>query len=82
MVLGKSEIEKGMLVPYSFVLKVQKEDVSLNVDMEVIDTHHERWVGIINYWRYHIRCTGSITINSQTEIIDEIQLAEYIRFRR
>lgn len=75
-------IEKGMLVPYSFVLKVQKEDVSLHVDMEVIDTHHERWVGIINYWRYHIRCTGSITVNSQTESIDEVQLAEYIRFRR
>ncbi|MCK5112461.1 MAG: hypothetical protein KAQ84_02850 [Thermoplasmatales archaeon] len=75
-------IEKGMLVPYSFVLKVQKEDFSLNVDMEVVDTHHERWVGIINYWRYHIKCTGSITIDSQTEIIDDIQIAEYIRFRR
>ncbi len=75
-------IEKGMLVPYSFVLKVQKEDVSLHVDMEVVDTHHERWVGIINYWRYHIKCTGSITIDSQTEIIDDIQIAEYIRFRR
>ncbi|UCF12454.1 MAG: hypothetical protein JSW06_10530 [Thermoplasmatales archaeon] len=75
-------IEKGMLVPYSFDLKVQKEDVYLKVDIEVIDTHHERWVGIINYWRYHIKCTGSITIDSQTEIIDDIQLAEYIRFRR
>jgi len=75
-------IEKGMLVPYSYVLKVQKEDISLHVDMEVVDTHHERWVGIINYWRYHIKCTGSITIDSQTEIIDDIQIAEYIRFRR
>ncbi|MCK4332764.1 MAG: hypothetical protein KAV40_04220, partial [Thermoplasmatales archaeon] len=68
-------------VPYSFVLEVQKEDVSLQINMDVIDTHHVRWAGIINYWRYHIRCTGSITVDSQTETIDEIQLAEYIRFR-
>ena len=74
-------IENGMLVPYSFVLEVQKEDVSLQINMDVIDTHHVRWAGIINYWRYHIRCTGSITVDSQTETIDEIQLAEYIRFR-
>ncbi len=74
-------IENGMLVPFSFVLEVQNEDVSLKVNMNVIDTHHVRWAGVINYWRYHLRCIGYITINSQTELINEIQLAEFIRFR-
>ncbi|UCD14678.1 MAG: hypothetical protein JSW60_04450 [Thermoplasmatales archaeon] len=74
-------IEQGMLVPYSFILDAKKGNVSLHVNMEVFDTHHVRWMGIINYWRYHMRCTGSITIGSKSEPIDETQIAEYIRFR-
>jgi hypothetical protein len=71
-----------MLVPYSFIFQVDKEDIQVYVNMEVIDIHHERFAGITNYWRFHIKCNGLITIDSQTEIIDEIQIAEFFRFRR
>ena len=74
-------LEKGMLVPHSFTLEVYKKNFSLFVNMDVIETHHERMFGIVNYWRYHMVCTGSITFDSQTEIIEEIQIAEFIRFR-
>ena len=72
---------RGMLVPYSFTLIVQNSQVSLHVEMEVFDVHHDRLMGITNYWRYHVRCTGSIKFASHTETIDEIQIAEFIRFR-
>ena len=74
-------LENGMLVPFQFNLNVQTGDIAINIIMDVIDTHHVRWVGVINYWRYHLRCRGSITIGSHTEQINEIQLAEFIRFR-
>ena len=74
-------LENGMFVPFSFVLEVHNRDVTLKVNMDVIDTHHVRWAGVINYWRYHLRCIGLITIDSHTEPINEIQLAEFIRFR-
>jgi hypothetical protein len=74
-------IENGMLVPFQFILNAQKGDISINIIMDVIDTHHVRWAGVINYWRYHLRCRGMVTIDSHTEYINEIQLAEFIRFR-
>jgi len=74
-------LENGLLVPFSFALRVKNDNISLQVNMDVIDIHHVRWVGVINYWRYHLRCIGLITIDSHTEPIKEIQLAEFIRFR-
>jgi len=74
-------IENGMLVPYKFILDVHKEEIDIHITMEVFDTHHIRMVGIINHCRYHMNCTGSITVGSKTEVIDEVQIAEYIRLR-
>jgi len=74
-------IEKGMLVPYKFILSAHKKEITLNITMEVFDTHHIRMMGIINHCRYHMKCTGSITVGPNAELIDEIQIAEYIRLR-
>jgi len=38
-------------------------------------------MGMINYWRYHVNCTGLITVGSKTEVIDEKNIAEFVRFR-
>jgi len=74
-------VDKGMLVPHSFTLEAYNKNFSLSVNMEVIETHHERMFGIVNYWRYHMVCNGTINCDSYTEIIEEIQIAEFIRFR-
>ena len=74
-------IENGMLVPYIFILDAKKDDIDLHIVMEVFDTHHLRMMGIMNHCRYHMKCTGSIIFGSKTELIDEIQIAEYIRLR-
>lgn len=73
--------ENRHLIPHSFKLIADKKNISINVKMEVINIHHDRFFIFMNYWRYHINCQGFITVNSQTETIDTIQVAEFIRFR-
>jgi len=74
-------IKNGMIIPYSFTLNAYNEYISLHVDMEVLAVHHVRLMGIINYWRYHVRCTGSIIVGTREENIDGILMTEFIRFR-
>jgi len=71
----------GKFIPNSFILIVDDEDVQINIEMEVLETHHIRKFGFINYWRYHLHCAGDITIDGQTEIIDQNSIAEFVRFR-
>lgn len=74
-------IDNGKLIPESFELHVDYENISLHVHMQVFDTHHFRRLGIINYWRFHIHCQGYITIHGITETINEYNMAELLRFR-
>ena len=78
---GNFYLTNWMIVPHSFRIVVQTENVSLNVQMQSLDMHYNSFIGIINYWRYHMKCTGYITVGSQTEIIDDIIIAEFLRFR-
>jgi len=71
----------GMLIPYAFSIDVHNENVSLDVDIEVLETHYVSIMGMINYWRYHVNCKGLITVGSKTEVIDEKNVAEFVRFR-
>jgi len=73
--------EKGKKIPSSFVINAKDENISLHVDMTSLGIHHVKIMGIMNYWRYHVRCTGSITVDSQREDIDEIHIAEFLRFK-
>ena len=73
--------DKGLLIPYFFSLGAQDGDISLEVTMEVLNVHHERFMGVSNYWRYHVKCTGFICVGDQREQIDEILISEFIRFR-
>ena len=75
----KDELE--FLTRFRDFFDVNKGNISLHIVMEVFDIHHVRWMGIINYWRYHMNCTGIITVNGHSEYIDDVEIAEYIRFR-
>jgi hypothetical protein len=73
--------ENGRFIPYEFDLSATDNDMSLDVTMEVLAIHHVRIFGVVNYWRYHLHCIGSITVNGVEEPIDRLQIAECIRFR-
>ena len=80
--VGDLRLTNWMLIPHSFDIVAQTEDVSLNVHMQSVDVHYAPFMGgIMNYWRYHMKCTGFITVGSQTELIDEMVIAEFLRFR-
>jgi len=80
--IGDLRITDWMLIPHSFDIVIQTENVSLNVHMQSLDVHYYPIMGgIMNYWRYHMKCTGFITVGSQTELIDDVVIAEFLRFR-
>ena len=68
------------VVPYSFNLKVDIEDIYLSIVMNTksIDSDFK-----INghYWRYHINCLGNVIINGEIKSISGIQIAEFMRLR-
>ena len=79
-IIKEITIKNWWLVPNNFVIVADTDDVSVYIEMTVLDTHHTR-IGPIKYWRYHVKCLGYITIDSQKQIVDEMQIQEFIRFR-
>jgi hypothetical protein len=70
-----------MLIPHFFVIETVTETVFLTVSMEVIDVDYTRFMGFINYWRYHVQCSGTFMVDGHPETVDGVFIAEYIRFR-
>jgi len=72
--------EDGKPVPHHFVLDAFNENISLHVTMKILGIHRARMMGIMNYWRYHAKCTGSIAVDDEEEKIDEVHMIEFLRF--
>jgi len=68
-------------VPWFFNIETVTEHVFLVIDMEVIYVDHTEMLGFINYWRYHVRCTGTIVVDGHMETVEGISIMEYLRFR-
>jgi len=80
--VGDLRLTNWMIVPHSFNIVIHTENFSLDVEMQTLDIHYDPIMGsIMNYWRYHMKCTGFITVGSQTELIDDVFMAEFLRFR-
>ena len=77
---GDFKLTNWLLVPHSFDIVVQTENVSIKVHMQALNTHHNMVIPIMNYWRYHMKCNGYITVESQTEIIDDVAISEFLKF--
>lgn len=73
--------ENNIMIPHAFNLDAETDRVSLRVTMKSVDIHHVKIFPFMNYWRYHLKCNGSITIDKETESIDEIYIAEFLKFR-
>jgi hypothetical protein len=72
--------ENGKMIPHVFTLDVQTTAVTLHVIMKTVDIHHVKIFQLMDYWRYHVKCTGSITVDSNTESIDDLYIAEFLKF--
>jgi len=68
-------------VPWFFNIETITEHVFLVIDMEVFSVDHTEMLGFINYWRYHVRCTGTIVVDGHMETVEGVSIIEYLRFR-
>ena len=68
-------------IPLFFTLETITEHVFFVVHMEVLSVDHTVMLGFINYWRYHVHCTGNIIVDGHIEMINDTSIMEYLRFR-
>jgi len=68
-------------VPLFFNIETVTEHVFLVINMEVLSVDHTNMFGFIQYWRYHVRCSGTILVDGNVETVDCISVMEYLRFR-
>jgi hypothetical protein len=69
--------------PSNFILKIDDvvDEIPINaeVEMNMIDLHYSN-VLRAPYWRYHVNTSGFISIDGKKEIIDSVQIMEFLRF--
>jgi hypothetical protein len=73
--------ENKKMIPHEFSLDAQTDTVSLHVQMKCVDIHHVKIFPLMDYWRYHVQCTGSIQVDKDIESIDNLYIAEFLKFR-
>jgi len=66
-------------LPSGFTITaVKNSDVFIDVDVDVVDVHYSNVLGVIKYWRYHVKNTGVIRLNGSEEYINNVDIAEYL----
>ncbi len=68
-------------IPHHFILEANNGKEKVKIEMETKDLHHDTVMIRYNYWRYHMNCTGTITVGDNTENVEGIQIAEFLRFK-
>jgi predicted secreted hydrolase len=59
--------------------KIQNNEIKADIEMKVKNIHFNSVLSA-PYWRYHIKNKGYISINQKKEIIDNIEIMEYLKF--
>jgi hypothetical protein len=67
------------LMPTTCSLNINSDIIKLKLNIESINYHY---IGILiaHYWRYHVRYTGEVEINSKIKKIDKFEITEYLKF--
>jgi hypothetical protein len=73
-------LDHFIFVPHFFNIETMTNKVFLVVNMEVTSINHERFMGFMNYWRYHVKCSGIFMVDGHAETVDGMFIAEYFRF--
>ena len=77
--IEKEKKDHGKLIPEISSLSIDNDALKLNVKMQLLNFHHIS-MPTLHYWRCHIHYTGNIKINSTSKKIDQIEIAEFLRF--
>jgi hypothetical protein len=77
--IEKHVMDHGKRIPTTCCLNVENDLLHVDVKMESINFHHLS-IPTVNYWRHHVRNTGTIQIDSVSKKIDNIEISEYVKF--
>lgn len=77
----KLSLKNKKMIPHHFILEANNGKEKVKISMDTKDLHHDTVMIRYNYWRYHMLCTGSITVGDKTENVEGIQIAEFLRFK-
>ena len=72
--------DNGKYIPTSLRLTAKQDNGSFDVKMKVEGIHFVTLMGVVKYWRYHVKSVGFIEINDNFEQIDEMHMAELVNF--
>lgn len=70
-----------IFVPHFFNIETMTDEVLLDVKMDASSIEHERFMSFMNYYRYHVKCSGIFMVNGHAETVDGVFIAEYVHFR-
>jgi predicted secreted hydrolase len=73
--------KNGKLIPHSFKIIVETQNISLEVDLITSKIFHGFTLGIKHYWRYFVESQGYVMIDEELENIQGMQIIEFWRFR-
>lgn len=71
--------DHGRFIPKNFSIEIKNDRLFVDVKMETLNVRHFRRL-FLNYWRYHVRAVGTITLDGFTEKIDNIEISELMKF--
>lgn len=77
----QARLDHFRLIPMFLNTETMTGKVFLTVNMRVTSVDHARFLGVIQYWRFHVNCTGTIMMNGHMETVNGVFIAEYLRFR-
>ena len=79
MDVKRSVMDRGTVVPMNYELRVQKNDIEIDVDIQSLD-HHYLSIPSVKYWRHHAKNTGHIRVGPYEEKIDDIGIMDLLTF--
>jgi len=71
--------DRRTLVPTKYELRVQKQDIDIDVDIQSLDCHYLT-IPTVKYWRHHAKNTGKIRVGSRSEKVDSISIIDQLTF--
>lgn len=78
-IVEKQIKDHGVSIPKFSSLSIENDVLNLKVKMQVLNFHHTYLPGL-SYWRYHLRYIGNIQLNSFSRKINQVEIAEFLRF--
>ena len=54
--------------------------IKADVQMDSHEIHYDKVLILAPYWRYHVKAKGYISVGSNKEPVNDMQIMEYLKF--